>query len=168
MSGPKSLSCRVFNQKLNDIFKFQFKAEKLYKNLLSLEIFDEKNNIHIDCKNFTRKNKIFNKAILKAFKPEYKGDIKESRLIERKITKLKGFIDKLENEKGNFINKKQSYKSYLSYESYIKNSINLFNNFKKNTISFFISVIKNNHSAPIIKSIAEINSIKPIIKKSSF
>jgi len=119
MSGPKSLSCRVFNQKLNDIFKFQFKAEKLYKNLLSLEIFDEKNNIHIDCKNFTRKNKIFNKAILKAFKPEYKGDIKESRLIERKITKLKGFIDKLENEKGNFINKKQSYKSYLSYESYI-------------------------------------------------
>ena len=45
MSGPKSLSCAMFNKKLNQIFGLQSEIESLAKYLKKAEVMDKEREI---------------------------------------------------------------------------------------------------------------------------
>lgn len=92
MSGPKSLSCAMFNKKLNEIFALQSEIESLAKYLKQSEIMDKERDINFDCDSFVKKNIDNEKNLLKTFLSDYKGTKKESVKVENTLTKLKVHI----------------------------------------------------------------------------
>ncbi|MCK4907482.1 MAG: hypothetical protein KAS64_08025, partial [Spirochaetes bacterium] len=88
MSGPKSLSCAMFNKKLNHIFGLQSEIESLAKYLKKAEVMDKEREISFNCGSFNKKNISIEKNLLKTFLSDYKGTRKESVKVEKTLEKL--------------------------------------------------------------------------------
>jgi hypothetical protein len=174
MSGPKSFSVHIFDANLKEIFCLQSQINQQIKELEKFAVKDDALNIQFDCSDFLNNyEKEINKQ-LKSYSLGYKGQVENDKYnqlksrVQDKTEKLKSFLKKVNAEKTDFMNKRQDYLSYVSYENYYKNAHESFNQFKTNLTSYIQENIKEKQPEVYEKSKDKIEKIKPNIKKEEF
>jgi len=174
MSGPKSFSVHVFDAKLKKIFSLQSQINQIFQELQNFSVHDKELNISFDCSDFVDKNRDEIKKHLKSFKLGYKGTIQQAehdkieKNVQTKIKSLNKFLKKVSDKKKDFLDKRQDYLSYVSYNKYFENSHNSFDQFKINLTEYLNKNIKKEKPDLFEESKKQINQIKPNIKKLEF
>ena len=161
MSGPKSLTFQVFNQKLNEIFQYQAEIQCLLTELSKFRVVDQKRNIAFDCDDFIKSNKKKISTLLASIRSEYKGTLSERRKVEKIIAKLRTFITTQKKAKKEFLEKKDDYRSFLSYEKYCDTARESLNSYSKEVSEHLNESFKTDSSENVEKAISRINAVKP-------
>lgn len=157
MSGPKSYSppprysVNVFDGKLNEIFGLQSRINSLIEELTKLSFADKERNIQFDCSAFLNANQSLVKELLKTFTLNYNGTFGQEQYdtfvnqINQKISQLNNLINQLQSEKEVFLNKKEDYNSFVSYENHYQHSVESFKNFKHQVINYLETYLKESY-----------------------
>lgn len=174
MSGPKSFSVHVFDSKLKEIFSLQSQISRIVKELQNFSLDDNELNISFDCSDYINKNLNEINKQLNSFELGKKRTVKQAEhdriqsRIESKISSLHKTLKSIKKEKQEFLNKRQDYLSYISYDNYFENSMQSFDQFKVNLTGFLEKNIKKESPELFEKSKSQINQIAPDIKKLTF
>ncbi len=180
MSGPKSYnppkqySLKVFNGKLNELFGLQSNIIQLFNKLKNFSIEDSEREIEFNCNDFVEENQKLINISIKSFAINYKGKFGQDKYdefdekINNKLTKLKTINNKLIKEKKDFLDKRDDYQSFVSYERYLENSLSSFKRFKKDVVIYLKKNIDKEHLKVIENTRKEVNKIKVKIKKPEF
>ncbi len=174
MSGPKSFSVHVFDINLSTIFSLQSQINQIFNELRKFSVHDKELEISFDCKDFVDKNQNNITKQLKSFELEYEGTIEQvehdkiEKKIQLKIKKLNKILKSVSGKKKDFLDKRQDYISYISYNQYFKNAHHSFNQFKINLTDYLNQNLKKDNPELFSKSENKIKLIKPDIKKREF
>lgn len=174
MSGPKSFSVTVFDTNLKKIFFLQSQIELLFNEIKNFNINDKALNIKFDCTAFAEENIDLVKKQLQAFNLGYKGTVQQEKYdaiknkVDLKLKNLKQVHKLLTRQKDDFLDKRQDYLSYVSYNKYFDNAHQSFDHFKSNLSEYLAKNIKEEQPELVKDSISQINKIKPDIQKKSF
>ncbi|MCD4817166.1 MAG: hypothetical protein K8S23_00565 [Candidatus Cloacimonetes bacterium] len=148
MSGPKFFRVDVFNKDLNDIFQLQSRIQCLIDELSQLSVDDIERNIHFDCLEFIDKQQSKIRKSLSTFNINFTGKIKQGKYdkyqddLESKKKELRLFIKTANDVKNKFKSRREDYKAYLEYELFYHHSIESFDLFKTQVISYLKSYLK--------------------------
>ncbi len=174
MSGPKSFSVHVFDSNLKKIFKLQSQINQIFQEFQNFSVNDKELNISFDCSDFTNKNLDKINKQLKNFELGVKGTVEQAehdkikKNIKSKVKNLNKILKKVSDEKKDFLDKRQDYLSYVSYNKYFENAHHSFDQFKTNLTDYLAKNIKDESPESFKKSKNQIYKIKPNIKKLDF
>jgi len=175
MSGPKdyspppSYSIKVFDGKLNNIFRLQTILQKLCSDIESMQISDPSFNIVIDCKAELRKIIPQIKTVQKNLVFHYTGKFgqdthnKIDREIDIKLSSLGKLIRECELIQTEFEGKNNDYECFIAYNTFYKNTQSAFDNLKVQIIKYLKNNVETSSSAIRDEGIDEISKIS--IKK---
>jgi hypothetical protein len=174
MSGPKSFSVHVFDARLKEIFSIQSQINQLFKELSNYKVDDKELAINFDCTDFIEANESELNKQLKNFSLGYKGTVEQSKYdsinskVEKKLKQLRSFLAKANSQKKDFLDKRQDYLSYVSYDNYYNNAHQSFNRFKTELTGYLKKNIEEKQPEVFEKSKEQIEKIEPDIKKGKF
>ena len=168
MSGPKSLSCAMFNKKLNHIFGLQSEIESLAKYLKKAEVMDKEREISFNCGSFIKKNISIEKNLLKTFLSDYKGTRKESVKVEKTLEKLTKYVKDQKEEKKLFLNKNEDYNDFIQYERFYDTSSKLLETYKAGVIESIKSILKGEYADFLSDAVSKISRVSLPVNTTVF
>jgi len=166
MSGPKGLSCTVFEKKLKVIFRLQLDIEDNMEQLKEYMVDDRARAISFDSQDFLDKTKDQTEDLLQVYNPAYQGSLSEQRRIEAHIYKLNQFKKKQQQEQQVFQNKQEDYTSYCAYEKYHEHAIENFSLYKESAAERLKTI--GEQGKPLQNALEQVEQVKPNFEKSLF
>jgi len=180
MSGPKSYapppmySIKVFNGKLNTVFKLQNILKKLIEEIEDTVVADHDLNIFINAKQDLKSENEQNQKAIKALIFNYKGRFNQDTYnnidtdIEAKIVLLKKQIKKLENIKNITNEKLNDYQNYIKYLQYLQNAENSFNEFISSIKEYLTKQLAEKEPDLLKTSLSQLDEVQLTIEKNDF
>jgi hypothetical protein len=165
MSGPKSYSVSVFDERLKNIFNLQAKIETIWKQIKEFSICDSRLKIDLDQRKYVQQNKEKIYSAIRSFNLGYKGTISPElykqidKNITEKISELSLQLNELQSVFSDCQNLESDFECYKKFEQIIVNTNKEFDDYKNSVVIYFENFGKVSNSIGLDKDVIKIKAV---------